>query len=132
MPPLRHEYGRTWILDAKAKANKFVSIFASKCKLAPKVVDPPFFGSAHVEYNEFVAFRTRATKRLFKKLNESKATGNDHISAAILKKLADCLAMPFTVICRRLYKEACWPSIWKLHLIIPIFKRGSAFPSGQP
>ena len=49
------------------------------------------------------------------------------ISAAILKKLADCLRVPFTVVVRRLFHEGCWPRCWKQHLICPIFKRGAAF-----
>ena len=56
-----------------------------------------------------------------------KATGHDKISAMILKKLCDCLARPFTRVCRRLFEEGCWPTMWKYHLIIPIFKKGAAF-----
>ena len=83
------------------------------------------------EMEDFVAFRTRYTKRLFKKLDESKATGNDRISAAILKRLSDQLAMPFTRICRRMFYEGCWPKAWKMHVIVPIYKRGSAFKAGN-
>ena len=49
------------------------------------------------------------------------------ISAAILKRLCECLATPFTIVVRRLFHEGCWPSAWKRHLICPIFKRGAAF-----
>ena len=80
---------------------------------------------------DFVAFRNRDTKKLFKKLDEAKATGNDRISAAILKRLGDVLAMPFTIICRRLFAQGCWPEMWKLHVIVPIFKKGSAFKAGN-
>ena len=73
-----------------------------------------------------MAFRNRNAKRLFKKLDEKKATGGDMISAAILKRLCDCLAVPFTIVVRRLFYEGCWPSAWKHHLICPIFKRGAA------
>ena len=53
------------------------------------------------------------------------------ISASILKRLCDCLAVPFTIVVRRLFHEGCWPSAWKYHLICPIFKRGSAFMPGN-
>ena len=53
------------------------------------------------------------------------------ISARILKCLCDCLAVPFTIVVRRLFYEGCWPSAWKHHLICPIFKRGSAFVPGN-
>ena len=39
--------------------------------------------------------------------------------------------MPFTRICRRLLYEGCWPKTWKLHLIVPIYKKGSAFKAGN-
>ena len=123
--------GNTWLVDAKAKADLFARTFASKSKLPSEEIDTPFFGCAHVELGEFVPFRSRATKRLFKKLDETKATGHDHISALILKTLSEELAVPFTIICRRLFYEACWPKVWKLHLIVPIFKRGSAFKAGN-
>ena len=120
-----------WILDAKTKADTFAKTFVSRSALAPEVVDTPFFFMPNEEMENFVAFRTRYTKRLFKKLDESKATGNDRISAAILKRLSDQLAMPFTRICRRMFYEGCWPKAWKMHLIVPIYKRGSAFKAGN-
>ena len=125
VPPLRDE--GTWILEAKLKADTFAKTFAAKCQLVPETVDTPFFHEPDVEMMDFVAMRTRFTRRLLEKLDVSKATGHDRISAAILKRLGECLAMPFTRVCRRLYEEGCWPAVWKLHLIVPIYKRGSAF-----
>ena len=74
-----------------------------------------------------MSFRSRSCKSILKKLDEKKATGHDKISAIILKRLSDCLARPFAFVCRRLFEEGCWPTAWKYHLIIPIFKKGSAF-----
>ena len=127
IPPLRE--GAQWIVDAKAKADAFAKVFESKSQLPPEVIDTPFFCSPEVVREDFVPFRTRDTKKLFKKLDEAKATGPDRISAVILKRLGDLLAMPFTRICRRLFYEGCWPEAWKLHLIVPIYKKGSAFHS---
>ena len=129
IPPLKD--GTCWFTDAKAKADVFAKKFASKNELPPEVVDTPFFGIPDMEIDNFIPLRTRTTRRLFKKLDVSKATGNDQISAAILKRLANCLCMPFTRICRRLFYEGCWPNVWKLHLIVPIFKKGSAFNAGN-
>ena len=53
------------------------------------------------------------------------------ISAAILKRLCECLAVPFTIVVRRLFFEGCWPTASKKHLICPIFKRGAAFKPGN-
>jgi hypothetical protein len=74
-----------------------------------------------------MVFRSRTTQKLFRKLDEKKATGGDMISAAILKRLCECLTIPFTIVVRRLFFAGCWPKVWKRHLICPIFKRGAAF-----
>ena len=66
-----------------------------------------------------------------KTLDETKATGNDNISAVMLRKLASCIAIPFTIVCRRLFYDGCWPTIWKFHLDVPIFKKGAAFKPGN-
>ena len=108
---LRLRDGSYWLRDAKAKADLFAKTFAAKNQLPAEKVNTPFFGTAHVELDEFVPFRSRDTKRLFKKLAEKKATGHDHISAAILKALNEQLAVPFTIVCRRLFYEACWPKV---------------------
>ena len=129
IPALRD--GTQWLTDAKLKANVFARTFESKSQLPPERVDTPFFGIPEMEFGNFIAFRSRVTRRLFKKLDVNKATGADQISAAILKRLSDCLAIPFTEIVRRLFYEGCWPDIWKYHLIVPIFKRGPAFQPGN-
>ena len=117
--------------DVKTKADTFARTFSEKAKLPAEVVDTPFFGSPKNQFDEVVVFRSRACEKLLKKLDESKATGNDNISAVILKKLAACISMPFTIVCRRLFYDGCWPTIWKFHLVVPIFKKGAAFQSGN-
>ena len=129
IPTLRDESG--WLTDAKREADAFACTFSDKAKLPPEVVDTPFFGSPENQFDEIVVFRSRACKKLLKKLDESKATGNDNISAVILKKLAACISMPFTIVCRRLFYDGCWPTIWKFHLVVPIFKKGAAFKPGN-
>ena len=107
------------------------SNFSFKNQLPAEIVDTPFFSDPEMEMFDFIPLRTRLTKRLFRKLDETTATGSDKISAGILKRLGDVLAFPFTRICRRLLYEGCWPKIWKQHLIVPIFKKGSAFNPGN-
>ena len=129
VPALRD--GTQWLTDAKLKADAFARVFEGKSRLPPECVDTPFFGNPDVECRDFIAFRTRAVRRLLKKLDPNKATGHDKISAAFLKRLCDCLAAPFAKVVRRLFYEGCWPNAWKYHLIVPIFKRGAAFQPGN-
>ena len=129
IPTLRDDV--KWLTHSREKAEAFARTFSSKSELPPEVVDTPYFGRPDFEMHEFVAFRSRKCRRLFKELDASKATGHDQISAAILKRLHNVLAVPFTRICRRLFYEGCWPSVWKYHLVVPIFKRGAAFKPGN-
>ena len=41
------------------------------------------------------------------------------------------IAVPFTIVCRRLLNEGCWPQCWTLHKICSLYKRGSAFLPGN-
>ena len=66
-----------------------------------------------------------------KRLNETKAAGNDRISATIVKRLSDQLALPFIRICRRMFYEGNWPTVWKKHMIVPIYKKSSAYKAGN-
>jgi len=130
IPVLRDSNG-TWLTEAKAKADALATTFDTKAKLPAETVDTPFFAEPAHEFKDFIAFRSRTTKKLLKALIESTATGNDRVSAAILKRLCDVIAVPFTRVCRRLFWEACWPLKWKFHLIVPIFKKGAAFQPGN-
>ena len=96
-----------WISDAKQKADVFARTFKSKAKLPDELVDTFLFGNETHGPEVFMAFRSRSAKRLFKKLDEKKITGGDMISAAILKCLYDCLAVPFMIVIRRLFYEDC-------------------------
>ena len=78
--------GADWLVDAKAKTDAFAKTFASKSSLSIEVVDTPIFDSPDFPMVEFVPFRTRATRNLFRKLDESKTIGYDRISASILKR----------------------------------------------
>ena len=129
IPALRE--GTQWLTDAKSKANAFAKVFSSKAHLPEEAIDTPFFGEPNEKIDSLLIFRSRVTKRLLKKLDGNKATGLDQISASILKELHDCIAIPFTHVVRRLFYEACWPKIWRHHMIVPIFKRGAAFQPGN-
>jgi len=129
IPPLRD--GAAWVNDSKSKANLLAQTFDNKAKLPPEEVDCPFFGLPDSEFEDFVALRSRKMQKMLESLDISKATGPDRIPASILRRLAKPLAIPFARVCRRLYAEACWPEVWKLHHICPLYKRGSAFLAGN-
>ena len=129
IPPLRDN--KEWVNDSKGKANLFATTFASKAKLPPETVDCFFCSHPDLVFDDFVAFRSRYTYKLSKSLKVDKATGPDHISAEILRMIAKTIAVPFTMLCRRLLNEGHWPDIWRMHQICPLYKRGSAFQAGH-
>ena len=60
-------------------------------------MDCQLFGHADVEIDEFIVLRSRYTLKLLKNLDETKSTGPDPIPAAILRPLAQELAVPFII-----------------------------------
>ena len=121
-------------LDIKTYNIKFPAkvIFTPQTYLwLDEFVDCPYFGLPDAEYEDIICLRSRYTLKLLKTLDESKATGPDRIPASILKRIAKHIAVPFTILCRRLLQEGCWPKVWKLHLICPLYKRGTAFSAGN-
>ena len=82
----------------KDEADAFAQYLSEKVQLSAEEIDFSFLGSPNVELDELVVFRSRACKKLVKNLDEIKATGNDNISAVILKRLASCIAIPFTIV----------------------------------
>ena len=76
---------------------------------------------------EFVALLTWHVFKCLRELDESCATGPDQLAARILKELAAVIALPLSILCRRILYEACWPTRWKLHHVIPIFRNASVY-----
>ena len=94
--------------------------------LPPEVEDQFVARPANVQ-KEFIATRARSTYKCLSILDVSCATGPDRISARILRELARVLALPLTILCRRILYEACWPSRWEVHNVVPIFKKASVY-----
>ena len=121
IPPMRD--GDTWLLDAPSKANVLAQTWQAKNVLPPMREDQYVPAPVH-HMHDFVAIRTRTVERELATLNVNKATGPDRIGARILRVLASVLALPLAILCRRLLSEAVWPEAWKIHYLVPIFKRG--------
>ena len=90
--------------------------------LADQFIAPPDFWQF-----SFTAIRSRTVLSLLSHIDVNKATGPDGLPARILKELANELAIPITILCRRMLKEACWPERWREHIIAPLYKKGSVY-----
>ena len=80
---------------------------------------------------EWFPIRSRHVQKFLADLKVDKATGPDGLSALFLQKLSKVLSLPLAILIRRIFNESKWPSQWRLHHIIQLFKRGSAFLPGQ-
>ena len=119
---------KQWVFDAKAKADLFAKTFVSKFGLPDCVSDPmveePTAGAMG---SNFVLIRTRWTQKVLNTIDANKATGPDRLPAVILKSCAEELAAPITKLIRLILGSGTWPTIWKNHWMVPVFKKGSVF-----
>ena len=125
IPPLQRP-DETWALTPEDRAAELARVFRSKSSLPPR------------EENEYTALthdppakmlrmpRLRVSKvhNLLCKIDETSGTGPDMLPARILKHCAAELAIPVTLLTRKLLREHCWPQCWRLHWIHGIHKRG--------
>jgi len=128
-PPLKNKAGE-WCRTPTSKANLFADCWTDKCTLLPEVFEHFFCFVADGMPPRF-AIRTRTVKQMLQKLRLDQATGPDGFSAKLLRQLADVICLPLAMLIRRIFNEATWPQLWRLHHIVPLFKRGSVFMPGQ-
>ena len=67
--------------------------------------------------------RTRKVRNVLQQLDTTSATGPDLISSLVLQSCAEELAFPIATIARIIIREGVWPDAWRLHWLIPLFKR---------
>ena len=125
IPPLKNTDGQ-WLTDPKDKANLFADAWSAKCQL-PEERDDPFVGRSAHSMQHMVPIRARTCASLLKSLDVTKATGPDKLAARILREMADELALPLTILCRRMLNEGVWPRRWRIHHLAPVFKRLSVY-----
>ena len=123
-PPLKR--GSTWHREPQEKAQLFAETFSSKFVLPAEKHELLFFGAVPRMLNINV-IRTRAVIRELSKLRSNQATGPDRIGALLLKHLAKWLGLPLAILCRRIFNEGYWPKLWRVHHLLPLFKKGSVY-----
>ena len=73
----------------------------------------------------FLRLRARATYKALKELGESSGIGPDLLPSRILRRCARELALPVTLLARKLLRERRWPLCWKHHWAHGIHKRAT-------
>ncbi len=127
IPPLQRP-DESWALSAEDKAEELARVFRSKSQL-PVVEENEYSalpGQAEGGMRAgFLRLRVRTVYKLLKSLDESSGTGPDLLPARILKHCARELALPVTLLARKLLREHRWPLCWRQHWVHGIYKRAS-------
>ena len=58
-------------------------------------------------------------------LDDTSGTGPDLLPTCVLKACGAELALPVTLLARKLLREHCWPACWRLHWVHAIRKKGT-------
>jgi hypothetical protein len=126
IPALRDE-GSEWLFSAKAKADRLASVFASKYALPPAVaneyctIDVP-------TWKKQVALPRVTSKRVeevLEALDENSGTGPDLLPSRMLRQSAKALAVPVKRLVDLILRTGKWPSAWKVHWIVAIYKKNN-------
>ena len=115
-------------MDAESKANLLLNTFTGKFSLIPEElnqysdVDPPVERTSN-----FLPVRVRHAMQVLKNLKEDSGTGPDLLSAKVLKNCCSSLALPVAMLARLILKHGIWPAMWKIHWILPLYKKKAVF-----
>ncbi len=128
IPPLKRADG-TWAKAPTDKAELLAETFAKKSELDPcennaySEIRPELGPGGTSMPDAFVPIRRRVTKRVLAKLDPNSGTGPDKLAARVLKHCQKELIGPITDLARILFNNACWPQVWRLHWIHPLYKK---------
>ena len=127
IPPLKNHDG-DWVTSSRDKAELFATTFWEKFNLPEHTLNEfDDISAGTEEIDSFLAVRTRAVRKVLKKLKEDSGTGPDALASRVLKHCSAALALPIAILARRILHSGIWPSFWKVHWIFPLFKKRSVY-----
>ena len=126
IPALQRSDG-TWATSSAEKAAELASVFREKAALPEREVNTysDIGEYSGVPMSGFLRIRVRTVRKLLKKLDVHSGTGPDRLPTRILRTLCDELALPITLLARKLLSDGCWPQCWREHWVHPIYKKKS-------
>ncbi len=133
IPPLRRDDG-TWATTSVDKAELFADVFAKKATLDDVEVNE--FSSVHASDSVrmdggFLPVRSRYARAVLKALNEKSGTGPDLLAAKVLRRCRAVLWFPVTLLARAMLATSRWPQPWRLHWVLPLYKKKSRADAGN-
>ena len=68
---------------------------------------------------------------VLEQLDPSSATGPDELPTRILRECATSLALPLLLLGCQILRTGCWPALWLMHWIVPLYKKNAVFKPGN-
>ena len=115
-------------MDPEERENEPADTFRAKAQLPPPATNayiPLPEHPAVTAQTGFLRIRTRTVLKILRDLDEHSGTGPGFLPARILKRCATELALPVTLLARKLLDESRWPVCWRSHWVHALFKRKS-------
>ena len=115
-------------MDATGKAELISKALAAKYTIRGPVINcyTPLTDSGN-EQDELRLPTVEMAYEELSALREDSGTGPDNLPARILKFCAAQLARPVAILAMRIIMTGIWPEPWRMHWVIPLFKKGSTF-----
>ena len=127
IPTLRNSNCELLITN-REKAEAFGKFFSEKCSLGASELTSesiPDVQTRSTEKIQNIHFPTTTVFHTLKRLDTSKASGPDGISAHVLKACASQLALPLSRLFSLCFRSGIQPSSWKVANVVPIHKKKS-------
>ena len=121
-----------WARSPAEKAELLADTFAAKSVL-PDISANEYSAipSTALGPDVFLPIRTKDVRRVLQKLKEDSATGPDGVATRVLKNCADGLALPLAIILRQMLACGCWPTVWREHWVVPLYKKKARSDPGN-
>ena len=126
--PLIVDAGGRELATSHEKSEAFATFFSRKCSVTGQDLtshDLPDLDATGAQALAAVHFRPATVYRLLARLDISKATGPDGISARVLKECAKELVKPLSQLFALCFRCGVQPESWKTANVVPIHKRSS-------
>ena len=106
--------------DSKTKADMFNTFFYSQFSRASKYDTDIDF---NLDESFEIDFNMGKVKDILSNIDCNKAQGPDNIHGIVLKKCAEALAKPLSIMFKLIYNTGIIPTEWKLANVVPVFKK---------
>ena len=124
LPPLFSTENNNYAYSDHDKCELLKDYFCSVSNIDDSNCDLPDFTERTNNSLAEIKISKQEIQDIIKNLDPKKAKGPDNISHTVLSLAPVELSVPLEILFNRSLSEGCFPNIWKLAHVIPIFKKG--------